>query len=203
MGLQRVRHDWAAFTFRFGLGVTKLLERRKWSRSVVSGSLWPHGLYPIRLVSLWNFQATVWEKVAISFSRGSSRPRDWTWVSRIVGRRLTVWAHQGKPNWSHKKYQLNIKSIWLYKQTYIQHRTLICRTLTRTVLFRKDSLATIWTSARFLFSWNSLGKNTGLSCYFLLRGIFLTQRLNPSPLSPAVAGGFSNTNVIWEIIRSL
>ena len=30
--------------------------------------------------------------VAISFSRGSSRPRDRTWVSRIVGRRFTVWA---------------------------------------------------------------------------------------------------------------
>ena len=26
--------------------------------------------------------------------------------------------------------------------------------------------------------WNSLGKNTGVSCHFLLQGIFLTQRLN-------------------------
>ena len=32
------------------------------------------------------FQASVLEWVAISFSRGSSWPRDWTWVSRIVGR---------------------------------------------------------------------------------------------------------------------
>ena len=32
------------------------------------------------------------EWVAISFSRGSSRPRDRTQVSRIVGRRFTVWA---------------------------------------------------------------------------------------------------------------
>ena len=32
------------------------------------------------------FQARVLEWVAISFSRGSSPPRDWTWVSRIVGR---------------------------------------------------------------------------------------------------------------------
>ena len=35
------------------------------------------------------FQARVLEWVAISFSRGSSRPRDWTQVSRIVGRRFT------------------------------------------------------------------------------------------------------------------
>ena len=38
------------------------------------------------------FQARVLEWVAISFSRGSSWPRDWTQVSRIVGRRFTVWA---------------------------------------------------------------------------------------------------------------
>ena len=38
------------------------------------------------------FQARVLEWVAISFSRGSSRPRDQTWVSRTVGRHFTVWA---------------------------------------------------------------------------------------------------------------
>ena len=37
-------------------------------------------------------QARVLEWVAISFSRGSSRPRDWTQVSCIVGRRFTIWA---------------------------------------------------------------------------------------------------------------
>ena len=38
------------------------------------------------------FQARVLEWVAISFSRGSSRPREWTQVSCIVGRRFTLWA---------------------------------------------------------------------------------------------------------------
>ena len=38
------------------------------------------------------FQATVLEWIAISFSRGSSQPRDQTRVSRIVDRRFTVWA---------------------------------------------------------------------------------------------------------------
>ena len=37
-------------------------------------------------------QARILEWVAISFSRRSSQPRDWTWVSRIVGRRFTVSA---------------------------------------------------------------------------------------------------------------
>ena len=38
------------------------------------------------------FQAVVLEWIAISFSSGSSRPRDGTQVSRIVDRRFTVWA---------------------------------------------------------------------------------------------------------------
>ena len=38
------------------------------------------------------FQARVPEWVAISFPRGSPQPRDRTWVSRIVGRRFTLWA---------------------------------------------------------------------------------------------------------------
>ena len=38
------------------------------------------------------FQLRVLEWVTISFSRGSSQPRDRIQVSRIVGRRFTVWA---------------------------------------------------------------------------------------------------------------
>ena len=38
------------------------------------------------------FQARILEWVAISFSRGSSWPRDWTRVSCTTGRHSTVWA---------------------------------------------------------------------------------------------------------------
>ena len=38
------------------------------------------------------FQARILEWVAISFSRRSSRPRDWTRISCIVGRCFTIWA---------------------------------------------------------------------------------------------------------------
>ena len=38
------------------------------------------------------FQARILEWVAISFSRRSSQPRNWTQVSHIVGRCFTVWA---------------------------------------------------------------------------------------------------------------
>ena len=38
------------------------------------------------------FQAIILEWIPISFSRGSSRPRDRTQVSRLVDRRFPVWA---------------------------------------------------------------------------------------------------------------
>ena len=38
------------------------------------------------------FQARILEWVAISFSRRSFQPRDWTQVSHIVGRCFTIWA---------------------------------------------------------------------------------------------------------------
>ena len=38
------------------------------------------------------FQARILEWVAISFSRGSSQTKDWTWVSHIVGSCFTIWA---------------------------------------------------------------------------------------------------------------
>ena len=37
-------------------------------------------------------QARIPEWVAMPFSRVSSRPRDWTWVSGTVGRIFTIWA---------------------------------------------------------------------------------------------------------------
>ena len=38
-------------------------------------------------------QARIWEWVAISFSRGSSWPRDWIQVSRIASRFFIIWLH--------------------------------------------------------------------------------------------------------------
>jgi len=37
-------------------------------------------------------KARILEWVAISFSRASSQPKDWTQVSRIAGRLFTIWA---------------------------------------------------------------------------------------------------------------
>ena len=48
-----------------------------------------HGIFKTRILK-W---------VAISFSRRSSLPRDWTQVSHIVGRHFTVWATRELPSW--------------------------------------------------------------------------------------------------------
>ena len=78
--------------FLFRIAMTWMLVKRKWSHSVVSDSLWPHGLYPTRLLLPWDFPGKILEWVAISFSRRSSLSRDWTRVSCIVGRCFTIWA---------------------------------------------------------------------------------------------------------------
>ena len=82
----------------------------KWSRSVMSNSLRPHGLYLPGSSIHGIFQARLLEWVAIPFSRGSSQPRDWTWVSCIAGRLLTVWATEGlqgsNPHRLHWKHEV-------------------------------------------------------------------------------------------------
>ena len=62
------------------------------SHSVMSDSVWPHGLWPTKPSVHWFLQARILEWVAIPFSRGFSRSRDQTLVSCIVGRFLTVWT---------------------------------------------------------------------------------------------------------------
>ena len=77
-------------------------EKWKWNHSIMSDSCDPmdrslpnpsiHGI----------FQARILEWVAISFSRRPLWPRDWTWVSHIVGRCFTIWATREVPfriNW--------------------------------------------------------------------------------------------------------
>ena len=70
-------------------------------------------------------QARILEWVAISFSRGSSQPRDQTQVSHIVGRRFTIWATREVQIWketyvfnSHLQKLIikkNNSAVWFYR----------------------------------------------------------------------------------------
>ena len=51
-------------------------------------------------------QARILKWVAISFSRGSSWPREGTWVSRIGGRCFNLWA---------TREAMNSMAIWIYE----------------------------------------------------------------------------------------
>ena len=69
------------------------------------------------------FQAEILEWVAISFSRGSSQPRDWTQVSCIVGRHFIVWAKSG---WQNKDFRKRCRKIFSHlgdMQKFLQLET--------------------------------------------------------------------------------
>ena len=64
------------------------------SHAIMSNSLPPHGLYLPGSSVHGILQARILEWVAITFSRGSSWPRDWTQVSLIAGRLFTIWTNR-------------------------------------------------------------------------------------------------------------
>ena len=77
---------------RCAAGNWMLLNDAKWkshSRVWLFAIPWTVAL---EVVCSSTLQTRVLECVAISFSREPSRPRDWTWVSCIVGRFFTNWA---------------------------------------------------------------------------------------------------------------
>ena len=84
----------SAFAQEMGYNIPWMPWRSEWSesRSVVSDSLRPHGLY-----SPWNSRTLEW--VAFPFSRGSSQPTDWTQASCIADRFFTSWATRKAHPW--------------------------------------------------------------------------------------------------------
>ena len=75
------------------LSINSFMKSESVSHPVVSDSLWPRGLQPARLLCPWDSPGkNTGVGFAISFSRGSSRPRDRTRVSCTEGRFFTIWA---------------------------------------------------------------------------------------------------------------
>ena len=127
-------------------------------------------------------QARILEWVAIPFYRGSSQPRDWTWVSCIAGRFFTIWAatRQAQPglgsHFSH--HSLNISG---FSTSYYQRVTslqiinifinLYRMFLPLCVLFVATDLLSFFF---FFFNW-LLWRNTNIYSIYLfsLRAPFL------------------------------
>ena len=79
-----VSNIWVGSLLSFGCCISSIMSVAFWYVcSFVSNSLWPHGCNPPGSSAHGIFQARILEWVAISYSRGSSRPMDWTQVSRV------------------------------------------------------------------------------------------------------------------------
>ena len=67
------------------------------------------------------FQAIDLEWIAISFSRGSSQPRDRTRVSRVVDRRFTIWANYCTIALISHSSKVMLKILQARLQQYVNH----------------------------------------------------------------------------------
>ena len=98
-------HDSGSLLVNADSNITSLT-RSDFPLLLVSGSLHILGLFPVCVCALVDqlcptlcdpsvhriLKARILEWVAISFSTGSSQPRDQTWISCTAGRFLTIWA---------------------------------------------------------------------------------------------------------------
>ena len=97
-------------------------------------------------------QARVLEWVAISFSRGSSQPRDRTQVSRILGRWFTVWASRKGMLYVYYKVNKDQTNLMTSHNTNNTH---ICLCITCTHQTAKANNTKYWADPKV---WNMLQK---------------------------------------------
>ena len=105
-------------------------------------------------------QARILELAAFPFSRGSSPPRHWTWVSCFAGRFFTIWATREAPNLIILTFTITLFKVLCYVLNCFSHVQLFL---------------TLKTVAHQLFCpWDSPGKDTGVGCHALLQGISIS-----------------------------
>ena len=107
-------------------------------------------------------QARILEWVAMPFSRGSSQPRDRTWVSScIVGRFFTISATRKQRG---LETPLQVTDLNVETNAWCQ------------LALDLDGLSWVRLCPNRLYSpWDSPGQNTGVGCHALLQGIFPTR----------------------------
>ena len=129
-------------------------------------------------------QARILEWVAILFSKGSSQPRDRTWVSCITGRFFTIWttreAHHNREQTYHGT-QCTVSTWLLLLFFFLIFIYLFC---------------SIWSQLRHTGSFIpcagfSLVAACGLSCPAACE--ILVPQPGMEPMSPALKGGFLTT----------
>ena len=107
-------------------------------------------------------QARTLEWVAVYFSRGFSKPRDWTQVSCLAGRLFTISA---------------TREARVYLYTWSTYVVIILNQVLFCVLWKLSVYTILWSTS--LCPWDFPGKNIGVGYHFLLQGIFPIQGSNP------------------------
>ena len=103
-------------------------------------------------------QARTLEWVAVYFSRGFSKPRDWTQVSCLAGRLFTISA---------------TREARVYLYTWSTYVVIILNQVLFCVLWKLSVYTILWSTS--LCPWDFPGKNIGVGYHLLLQGIFPTQ----------------------------
>ena len=104
------------------------------------------------------FQAIILEWIAVSFSRGSSQPRNWTWISCIAGRFFTDWVMRENqkgvmpPRWGIKPWftmwQAGILTTILTRTAYSEKSTIQKDTCTPVFNAAVFTIAQTWKQPR-------------------------------------------------------
>ena len=170
------------------------------------------------------FQARVLEWVAISFSRRSSWPRDWTQVSCIVSRRFTVWATREIHLCQSVLLIFSYKSCVVYgltSKSLLHFESILVYGVKKCSAAAAKLLQSCLTSVRphrrqptrLPHPWDSPGKNTGVGCHFLFQSmkvksesevaqlcLTLSDPMDCSPPGFSVHGIFQARVLEWSAI---
>ena len=131
-------------------------------------------------------QARILEWVTISFSKGSSQPRDQTLVPCIAGRFFTVWAT--------REATTNFQKEWMVFSLYLNSIFLVSQLilLTTVCLYYNILLDFLWPTSLFILLsliWSLLSLSTS-NCYLTLKfssGPILTLPCSLSSSTPPLA----------------
>ena len=130
-------------------------------------------------------QARILEWDVISFSRGSSRPRDWTLISCIGRQVFHYWA-----TWEAHVlcvcvcvYQMCIKHDFIYIYVCV---CVCCCCCSVTSVVSNSVQPHRRQPTRLPCPWDSPGKNTGVGCHFLLQCMKVRSESEVAQLCPTL-----------------
>ena len=140
MGSHRVGHDWSDLTATAATEAVLEIICFPWPTKTAQNMVYikvkiiqscPTLCNPMDYTVHGILQARILERVAFPFSRGSSRPRNWTQVSHIAGGFFTSWATSlsqlqelvmDREAWCAAVHRVTKSQTWLSDWTELSHK---------------------------------------------------------------------------------